>query len=187
MGRQIREAKAPTPSKSRQVVEPNNLGEMLHDKIVEWAQLLPPTSSHYGTENADKAVRSALQLGHKYSMILNLLVKFAMTESTLYLLKYLVGVGYAIRMDVEQLDPDSRLSKYLGVQSSWDATHDRAKELPQRVPTSPTTGIRGSGTGPIQYEPPFRFVPVDTSWERYGTGPTGPYSYGSLGRSTGTN
>lgn len=182
--RNIRERKATTPSRQRQVVEPDNLGELLHEKIVEWSQLLPPTAHYYGEENADKAVRSALQIGHKYSVILNLLVRFAVTESSLYLFKYLVGLGYAIRMDVEGLDPDGKLSKYLGVQAAWDNTHDRAKELPQRVPVTPTTGIRGSGTGPVQYEPPFRFVPVSTAWEShaYVPGPaTGAYSYGPLG------
>lgn len=161
---------------------PDRLGDQLEAKLIEWTAWLTPTAEEYGAENADKAARALMQLGSRYDLILKLLIRWVMSESAVYIIKYLAGLSIAVRVDFEQVHPDSKISKWTGVTPAWDKTHNRAVDI-QRFAIGPavaTTGWRGSSERDqwVQYEPPFQFVPVDTNWERRAAG---AYSHGPLG------
>lgn len=188
-GRQVRtgrdvanERKGKGPDRARTTI-PDKLGDQVEAKLIEVSAWFTPTAEEFGTENADKAARAFMQLATKYNIIAVMLMRWVMSESALYLVKYLVGMVTAVQVDFERVHPDSKISRWTGVTPAWDATHNREIDI-QRFSIGPavaTTGWRGSSERDqwVQYEPPFQFVPVDTNWEST----TRPYPYGSMGGS----
>lgn len=120
---------------------------------------------------------------------MNLLIRWAMSESAIYLLKYMAGLAIAVQVDFDRIHPDAKISKWTGVTQAWDMSHNRERDLPPPIDYSQataTTGWRGQSDRSqwVQYEPPFQFIPVRTDWE-YATGPGFSYSNGAMGGSPG--
>lgn len=154
---------------------PAGLHDQLLEKMVEWSEWLPPTANRYGTYNADKAVKSAIELGNKYEPMMKALIRLANAGNTYYIAQFMVGLIYAIRMDIEGLDPDTKMSKWLGVQKAWDDTHDRILDHPAKKNANVV-----SESQRVKYEPPFKFIPVNPAWSQPGYNP-----YDPMGRYTG--
>lgn len=136
---------------------------------------MPATASHYGTLNSAKAVKSMLELGQKYPPVMKALVRFAASGNAYYVLKYVLGLAVAIRIDMEGLNPDMRIAKILGVTTSWDATHDRLTDFPRPRPDNVYTEQERQ-----EYVAPFHFIPVQPDWGRPDYN-----SYDALGRYRG--
>lgn len=182
-GRDVANEKRGKSTERTRTTIPDKLGDQVEAKLIEVSAWLTPTAEEFGTENADKAARAFMQLATKYNIIAIMLMRWVMSESAFYLLKYFTGLVTAVQVDFERVHPDSKISKWTGVTPAWDATHNREIDI-QRFAIGPavaTTGWRGSSERDqwVQYEPPFQFVPVNTNWETT----SGAYPYGSMGGS----